>query len=44
MDLIAQLQPNTSVQFVSIDMAEALAARAERVAAMEQIRAHILTD
>ena len=41
MDLIAQLQPNTPVQFVSIDMDQALIARAERVAAMKEIRAYI---
>jgi biotin-dependent carboxylase-like uncharacterized protein len=41
MDLIAQLQPNTPIQFVSIDMDQALIARAERVAAMKEIRAYI---
>jgi len=38
MDLIGQLQPNTSVRFVRIEMDEALKARAERKALLQQIR------
>ena len=38
MDLIGQLQPNTQVKFVNVDMDTALAARAERKAAIRQIR------
>lgn len=38
MDLIGQLQPNTQVNFVSVDMDTALAARAERRATIERIR------
>ncbi len=41
MDLIGQLQPNTSIQFVSVDMDEALSAREERTATMKEISAHI---
>lgn len=39
MDLIAQLQPHKPVQFVKVTMDEALAARAERAAQLEKIRA-----
>lgn len=38
MDLIGQLQPNTSIRFVRVDMAAALSARAHRQARLEQAR------
>ena len=38
MDLIGQLQPNTQVKFVNVDMDTALAARAERKATLRKIR------
>ncbi|SEO18657.1 urea carboxylase [Salinihabitans flavidus] len=38
MDLIGQLQPNTEVKFRRVDMAEALAARAERRQMIEKLR------
>lgn len=38
MDLIGQLQPNTSIRFVRVDMATALNARADRQALLEQAR------
>ncbi|MCY4291356.1 MAG: biotin-dependent carboxyltransferase family protein [Roseovarius sp.] len=38
MDLIGQLQPNTSVKFVKVDMEQALNARNERRAMLRQIR------
>jgi urea carboxylase len=38
MDLIGQLQPNTQVRFVNVDMDTALAARAERKATIARIR------
>lgn len=38
MDLIGQLQPNTPTRFVKVDMEQALAARADRAAAMAEIR------
>ncbi len=38
MDLIGQLQPNTKVNFVKVDMEQALAARAERKSMLEKIR------
>ncbi|SDU48228.1 biotin-dependent carboxyltransferase family protein [Stappia sp. ES.058] len=38
MDLIGQLQPNTQVKFVKVDMETALAARAERKATLQKIR------
>ena len=38
MDLIGQLQPNTSIRFVRVDMATALHARADRQALLEQAR------
>jgi biotin-dependent carboxylase-like uncharacterized protein len=41
MDLIGQLQPHTPVRFVETDMAGALAARHERAALIERIRAHL---
>lgn len=39
MDLIGQLQPHAAVRFVEVDMAGALAARAERTALLGRIRA-----
>jgi len=41
MDLIAQLQPNTPIQFVSTDMDKALQAREGRASMMKAIRTHI---
>lgn len=38
MDLIGQLQPNTPVNFVKVDMEQALAARHERKAGLQKIR------
>lgn len=38
MDLIGQLQPNTPVNFVKVDMEQSLAARADRKAALQKIR------
>ena len=38
MDLIGQLQPNTPVRFVKVDMDQALAARADRKAVLQKIR------
>jgi len=38
MDLIGQLQPNTQVNFVNVDMDTALAARAERKTTIQKIR------
>ena len=38
MDLIGQLQPNTSIRFVRVDMETALSARAERQALLGQAR------
>lgn len=38
MDLIGQLQPNTPVNFVKVDMEQSLAARAERKAGLQKIR------
>lgn len=38
MDLIGQLQPNTQVRFVNVDMQTALAARAARKATIQKIR------
>lgn len=38
MDLIGQLQPNTQVNFVNVDMDTALAARSERKATIAKIR------
>jgi len=39
MDLIAQMQPNHKARFVAVDMAQALAARAERRRRIERLRA-----
>lgn len=41
MDLIGQLQPNTQVSFVNVDMEEALAARKERAKMLDDIRSHL---
>ncbi len=41
MDLIGQLQPNTPTRFVSVDMATALAARRDRHALIDEIRASL---
>jgi biotin-dependent carboxylase-like uncharacterized protein len=41
MDLIGQLQPNVDTQFVKVDMETALAARHERAAALDKVRAHL---
>ena len=38
MDLIGQMQPHTPTRFVMVDMAQALAARAERADRLRQIR------
>jgi allophanate hydrolase subunit 2 len=38
MDLIGQLQPHTPTRFVRVDMEQALAARRDRAAMMENIR------
>ncbi len=38
MDLIGQLQPHTPTKFVSVDMEQALAARHERQALLDQVR------
>lgn len=42
MDLIGQLQPHMPVRFVEVDMDQALAARAERTALLEEIRAGLV--
>ncbi|MBP0580295.1 biotin-dependent carboxyltransferase [Labrys sp. LIt4] len=44
MDLIGQMQPNTPTQFVEVDMATALAARAERAALLTSIRAALASN
>ncbi|MDX2485201.1 MAG: biotin-dependent carboxyltransferase family protein [Pseudodonghicola sp.] len=41
MDLIGQLQPNTQVKFIKVEMDEALQARAERKAVLEMMRKYI---
>ena len=41
MDLIGQLQPNTPVRFVEVDMAAALDARHDRAAILQSIQAHL---
>ena len=41
MDLIGQMQPNTPTRFVKVDMATALAARKERAALLDRIRASL---
>lgn len=42
MDLIGQLQPNTEVKFVRVEMDEALKARAARKALLQQIREELM--
>lgn len=42
MDLIGQLQPHTPTQFVEVTMEQALAARAERRALVERMRASLM--
>lgn len=42
MDIIGQLQPNIATKFVKVDMPTALAARADRAAAIETIRQALL--
>lgn len=42
MDLIGQLQPNTAVKFVRVEMDEALQARADRKAMLEKIRKELV--
>lgn len=44
MDLIGQLQPNTSIRFVRVDMATALSARADRQARLEQARSALACE
>lgn len=41
MDLIGQLQPHSQARFVEVTMDQALAARADRRAALARIRAHL---
>jgi biotin-dependent carboxylase-like uncharacterized protein len=41
MDLIGQLQPHSPARFVAVTMEEALAARRDRQAALERVRAHL---
>lgn len=41
MDLIGQLQPHTPTRFVKVDMDQALAARADRKAALARARKHL---
>ncbi|WP_309665384.1 biotin-dependent carboxyltransferase family protein [Tabrizicola sp.] len=41
MDLIGQLQPHSPARFVEVSMDQALAARAERQAALARLRAHL---
>ena len=41
MDLIGQLQPNVETQFVRVDMETALAARKDRAAGLDRVRAHL---
>ncbi|MCB1337850.1 MAG: biotin-dependent carboxyltransferase [Maritimibacter sp.] len=41
MDLIGQLQPHSPARFVEVSMDEALAARADRQAALARVRAHL---
>ncbi len=41
MDLIGQLQPHTPARFVEVDMDQALAARADRKAALARVRSHL---
>lgn len=41
MDLIGQLQPHAPARFVEVTMDQALAARADRQAALQRVRAHL---
>jgi allophanate hydrolase subunit 2 len=41
MDLIGQLQPHSPARFVEVTMDQALAARADRKAALAALRAHL---
>ena len=41
MDLIGQLQPHAPARFVEVTMDQALAARADRQAALARVRAHL---
>ncbi len=41
MDLIGQLQPNVPTRFIKVDMETALAARKERAASLDAVRAHL---
>ncbi len=41
MDLIGQLQPHSPARFVKVDMDQALAARADRKAALSRLRDHL---
>jgi allophanate hydrolase subunit 2 len=41
MDLIGQLQPHSPARFVEVTMDQALAARADRQAALAALRAHL---
>lgn len=41
MDLIGQLQPHTRARFASVTMDEALAARAQRRAMLDEVRSHL---
>jgi biotin-dependent carboxylase-like uncharacterized protein len=41
MDLVGQLQPNTAVSFVEVDMATALDARHQRAAILQNIQSHL---
>jgi len=41
MDLVGQLQPNTAVRFVEVDMASALKARHDRAAILQNLEAHL---
>jgi allophanate hydrolase subunit 2 len=39
MDLIGQMPPNTRVRFVAVTVEQALAARADRAARLDRVRA-----
>jgi allophanate hydrolase subunit 2 len=43
MDLVAQLQPNFRTQFVAVDMAQALAARAQSKQRLTDLRLTLTT-
>ena len=42
MDLIGQLQPHTPAKFVRVDMEAALAARHDRAATLDKVRAALM--